>query len=257
MKIVTIPCLQDNFAYLLICTKTQQAAVVDPSEAAPVISEIERQGVKLTTILNTHHHWDHVDGNQELIAKYPGLIIYGHASDRGRIPGQTEFLKNGDEVRFGEESGTFLHNPGHTTGAVTYVFGKTAFTGDTLFAAGCGRLFEGTPAQMHDSLNVQIGGLADDTELYFGHEYTEANLRFALSVDAGNAEIQQKLEAVSALRSAGEFTTPTTLAEERLTNPFMRCTSAEIHACVKSKEPQHNLVDEEVFRTLRELKNNY
>jgi|GEM_PF-2181783 len=93
MKIVTIPCLQDNFAYLLICTKTQQAAVVDPSEAAPVISEIERQGVKLTTILNTHHHWDHVDGNQELIAKYPGLIIYGHASDRGRIPGQTEFLK--------------------------------------------------------------------------------------------------------------------------------------------------------------------
>jgi hydroxyacylglutathione hydrolase len=126
-----------------------------------------------------------------------------------------------------------------------------------LFAAGCGRLFEGTPAQMHDSLNVQIGGLADDTELYFGHEYTEANLRFALSVDAGNAEIQQKLEAVSALRSAGEFTTPTTLAEERLTNPFMRCTSAEIHACVKSKEPQHNLVDEEVFRTLRELKNNY
>jgi len=198
-----------------------------------------------------------VDGNQELIAKYPGLIIYGHASDRGRIPGQTEFLKSGDEVRFGEESGTFLHNPGHTTGAVTYVFGKTAFTGDTLFAAGCGRLFEGTPAQMHDSLNVQIGGLADDTELYFGHEYTEANLRFALSVDAGNAEIQQKLEAVSALRSAGEFTTPTTLAEERLTNPFMRCTSAEIHACVKSKEPQHNLVDEEVFRTLRELKNNY
>jgi len=257
MKIVTIPCLQDNFAYLLICTKTQQAAVVDPSEAAPVISEIERQGVKLTTILNTHHHWDHVDGNQELIAKFPGLIIYGHASDRGRIPGQTEFLKNGDEVRFGEESGTFLHNPGHTTGAVTYVFGKTAFTGDTLFAAGCGRLFEGTPAQMHDSLNVQIGGLADDTELYFGHEYTEANLRFALSVDAGNAEIQQKLEAVSALRSAGEFTTPTTLAEERLTNPFMRCTSAEIHDCVKSKEPQHNLVDEEVFRTLRELKNNY
>ena len=257
MKIVTIPCLQDNFAYLLICTKTQQAAVVDPSEAAPVISEIERQGVKLTTILNTHHHWDHVDGNQELIAKYPGLIIYGHASDRGRIPGQTEFLKSGDEVRFGEESGTFLHNPGHTTGAVTYVFGKTAFTGDTLFAAGCGRLFEGTPAQMHDSLNVQIGGLADDTELYFGHEYTEANLRFALSVESGNAEIQQKLEAVNALRSAGKFSTPTTLAEERLTNPFMRCTSAEIHACVKSKEPQHNLVDEEVFRTLRELKNNY
>ncbi len=257
MKIITIPCLQDNFAYLLICTKTQQAAVVDPSEATPVISEIERQGVKLTTILNTHHHWDHVDGNQELNAKYADLFIYGHESDRGRIPGQTEFLKYGDEVNFGEQRGTFLHNPGHTSGAVTYVFGKTAFTGDTLFAAGCGRLFEGTPAQMHDSLNVQISGLADDTELYFGHEYTEANLRFALSVESGNAEIQHKLEAVSALRSSGKFSTPTTLAEERLTNPFMRCTSAEILACVKSKEPDHNLEEEEVFRTLRELKNNF
>ncbi len=202
MKIITIPCLQDNYAYLLICKKTLQGALVDPSEAAPVISEIERQEVKLTTILNTHHHWDHVGGNKELKARYSDLIIYGNESDRGRIPEQTEFLKYGDEVNFGEQRGTFLHNPGHTSGAVTYVFGKTAFTGDTLFAAGCGRLFEGTPAQMYDSLNVQISGLADDTELYFGHEYTEANLRFALSVESGNAEIQHKLETVSALRSS-------------------------------------------------------
>ena len=255
MKIVTIPCLKDNFAYLLICNKTLQAAVVDPSEAAPVINEIERQGVKLTTILNTHHHWDHVDGNQDLNAKYPQLLIFGHESDRGRIPEQTEFLKSGDVVYFGEQRGTFLYNPGHTSGALTYVFGKTAFTGDTLFAAGCGRLFEGTPAQMHDSLNIQIGGLADETELYFGHEYTEANLQFALSVEYGNAEIHKKIKAVSILRSSGKFSTPTTLAEERLTNPFMRCNSSEIHTCVKSKEPKHNLAEQEVFRTLRELKN--
>ena len=137
------------------------------------------------------------------------------------------------------------------------MFGKTAFTGDTLFAAGCGRLFEGTPAQMYDSLNVQISGLADDTELYFGHEYTEANLRFALSVESGNAEIQHKLETVSALRSSGKFSTPTTLAEERLTNPFLRCSSPEILTHVKSKESEHNLEEEEVFRTLRELKNNF
>ena len=257
MKIVTIPCLRDNFAYLLICDKTQQAAVVDPSGADPVINEIERQGVKLTTILNTHHHWDHVDGNQDLNAKYPQLLIFGHESDRGRIPGQTEFLKRGDEVYFGEQSGIFLHNPGHTSGALTYVFGKTAFTGDTLFAAGCGRLFEGTPAQMHDSLNIQIGGLSDETELYFGHEYTEENLCFALSVEPGNAEVNKKIKAVSILRSSGKFSTPTTLAEERLTNPFMRCNSAEIHACVKSKEPNHNLSEQEVFRTLRELKNKF
>jgi len=142
MEIVTIPCLEDNFAYLLICPKTQQAAVVDPSEAAPVQKAIEQQGVELTTILNTHHHWDHVGGNKELKAKYPELIIYGHESDHGRIPEQTVFLKSGDEVRFGEQTGTFLHNPGHTSGAITFVFGNTAFTGDTLFAAGCGRLFE-------------------------------------------------------------------------------------------------------------------
>ena len=257
MEIVTIPCLQDNFAYLLICPKTGEAAVVDPSEADPVRKEIKRQNVKLTAILNTHHHWDHVGGNKELKADCPDLKIYGHASDRGRIPEQTEFLEDGDQVLFGEQSGSFLHNPGHTSGAITYLFGKTAFTGDTLFAAGCGRLFEGTPEQMHDSLNNRIGKLPDKTELYFGHEYTEANLRFALSVESGNAEIQHKLEAVSALCSSGKFSTPTTLAEERLTNPFMRCTSAEILACVKSKEPDHNLEEEEVFRTLRELKNNF
>ena len=134
MKIVTIPCLKDNFAYLLICKKTNEAAVVDPSEQAPVRKAVEQGGVKLTTILNTHHHWDHVGGNKELKALYPELTIYGHYSDRGRFPEQTEFLKNGDGVRFGEKSGSFLHNPGHTSGAITYVFGKTAFTGDTLFA---------------------------------------------------------------------------------------------------------------------------
>lgn len=254
MEIVTIPCLQDNFAYLLICRKTGEAAVVDPSEAAPVRKEIKRRNVKLTTILNTHHHWDHVGGNKELKADYPELKIYGHASDRGRIPEQTEFLENGDKVKFGEQSGSFLHNPGHTSGAITYVFGKTAFTGDTLFAAGCGRLFEGTPAQMYDSLNFRIGQLPDQIELYFGHEYTEKNLRFALSVESGNAEINKKLADVRVLRSSGAFSTPTTIAEEKQTNPFLRCSSAEIKATVKSKEPNHDLTEKEVFRTLRELK---
>ena len=126
-----------------------------------------------------------------------------------------------------------------------------------MFAAGCGRLFEGTPEQMHDSLNIQIGGLPDDTELYFGHEYTVANLRFALSVETGNTEINKKLAAVTTLRSSGKFSTPTTLAEERRTNPFMRCSSAEIWETVTTSEPGHNLSEKEVFRTLRELKNNF
>tara|TARA_B100000686_G_scaffold10955_1_gene10996 strand:+ start:589 stop:1362 length:774 start_codon:yes stop_codon:yes gene_type:complete len=254
MEIVTIPCLQDNYAYLLICQKTGEAAVVDPSEADTVKKEINNQNVKLTTILNTHHHWDHVGGNKELKSDYPDLTIYGHSSDRGRIPEQTEFLKDGDHVLFGEQSGAFLYNPGHTSGAITYLFGKSAFTGDTLFAAGCGRLFEGTPEQMHDSLNNRIGKLPDHTELYFGHEYTENNLQFALSVEAGNTEINKKLADVKVLRSSGNFSTPTTIAEEKKTNPFLRCNSDEIKETVKSRDPENDLTEKEVFRTLRELK---
>ena len=254
MEIVTIPCLKDNFAYLLICQKTGEAAVVDPSEADPVRKEINHNNVKLTTILNTHHHWDHVGGNNELKSDYPELKIYGHSSDRGRIPDQTEFLEDGDNVMFGEQSGSFLFNPGHTSGAITYLFGKNAFTGDTLFAAGCGRIFEGTPEQMHDSLNNRICKLPDHTQVYFGHEYTENNLRFALNVEAGNSKIKKKLADVKGLRSSGHFSTPTTIAEEKQTNPFLRCNSDEIKGAVKLKDPEHDLTEKEVFRTLRELK---
>ena len=254
MEIVTIPCLQDNFAYLLICPNTGEAAVIDPSEADPVRKELNRQNVKLTTIFNTHHHWDHVGGNKELKCDFPELKIYGHFSDRGRIPEQTQFLEDGDQVIFGKQTGSFLHNPGHTSGAITYLFGKTAFTGDTLFAAGCGRLFEGTPNQMHDSLNNRIGKLPDYTELYFGHEYTEKNLLFALSVEPGNMGLNKKLADIKIRRSSGKFSTPTTIAEEKQTNPFLRCNSDEIKGFVNSSDPDNDLTEKEVFRTLRELK---
>ncbi len=254
MEIVTIPCLQDNFSYLLICTKTGEAAVVDPSEADPIRKEIKNQNVKLTTILNTHHHWDHVGGNKELKSDYPEIKIYGHSSDRGRIPEQTEFLEDGDHVMFGKQSGEFLYNPGHTSGAITYLFGNTAFTGDTLFAAGCGRLFEGTSDQMYNSLNNLIGKLPDKTQLYFGHEYTENNLRFALSVEAGNTKINKKLIDVKRLCSSGSFSTPTTIADEKQTNPFLRCNSDEIKRVVKLMDPENDLTKKEVFRALRELK---
>ena len=136
MKVIPIPCLNDNFAYLLICPETNEAAVVDPSEYEPVFKEVQNRKVKLTTIFNTHHHWDHVGGNDELSRHFPGIKIHAHISDRDRVPGQTDFLEDGDFVQFGNQKGSILHNPGHTSGAITYLFGNMAFTGDTLFS-GC------------------------------------------------------------------------------------------------------------------------
>lgn len=256
MDVHPIPCLSDNYAYLLVCPKTRASAVVDPSEGEPVQAELEKRGLALTAILNTHHHWDHVGGNEMLRVRHPGVRIFGHASDRGRIPGQTEFLEAGDAVRFGEVAGTFLHNPGHTSGAITYIFGDQAFTGDTLFAAGCGRVFEGTMEQMHHSLNGVLGELPDSTRLYFGHEYTERNLEFALSVEPGNSAIPQRLDTVRQHRRQGQFTTPTTMAAERQTNPFLRCQSRELQQAAQrdsSEPPTHA----EVFGVLRGLKDRF
>jgi len=257
MEIITIPCLKDNYAYLLICKRSLEAAVVDPSEAIPVKKMVSQKKVRLTTIFNTHHHWDHVGGNKELLSEHPELKIFGHASDKGRIPGQNIFLEKGDNVFFGKKKGLFIHNPGHTSGAVTYVFGKNAFTGDTMFAAGCGRIFEGSFSEMYDSINFQIGKLPKDTKIYFGHEYTENNLNFANSIEPGNLEIKKKLTKARNLISKGLFTTPTTLEEEVKTNPFLRCKSSEICHNIKSNDPKKNLSEKEVFKTLRELKDIY
>jgi hydroxyacylglutathione hydrolase len=187
MKIVQIPLLRDNYAYLIICPKTNNAAIVDPSEAAPVERRVEQEKVTLTAILNTHHHRDHTGGNSELLAG-GNLEVYGHKSDQARIPGWTHGIDEGDEVRIGELRGNVLFIPGHTTGHVAYLFGGNLFCGDTLFTAGCGRLFEGTAAQMHGSLK-KLMALPDETKVYCGHEYTESNLRFALTLEPKNHKL--------------------------------------------------------------------
>ncbi len=257
MEIVTIPCLNDNFAYLLICPASGEAAVVDPSESGPVIQEIEKRGVRLTAVLNTHHHWDHVGGNQKLMEKYHDLQICGHDSDRKRIPGQSVFLEDGDPVSFGCVSGHIIHNPGHTSGAVSYVFGDAAFSGDTLFAGGCGRLFEGTPEQMHDSLNQRIGSLPGETRIFFGHEYTENNLKFALSVEPDNKRIAAKLTRIKKCRVQGRFSTPTTIKEERETNPFMRCGKKGIQSTLKPQLSGEPITESTVFAVLRNMKDKF
>lgn len=239
MRVIPVPCLSDNYAYLIVgqAQDASSAAVVDPSEAEPVLAAAEREGLSLRAILCTHHHFDHVGGNQELLERTGELPVYGHVSDRGRIPGQTHGLEHEQAFTLLGRSFRALHIPGHTTGALAYVVDGAVFTGDTLFAAGCGRLFEGTPAMMYESLNVRLAALTDDTLVYFGHEYTANNLRFAAHVEPTNAAIAAKQRRVSELRAGGAPTTPSTLRDERATNPFLRCDSAEIARHLSGRLP--------------------
>ena len=228
MQVAIVPCLTDNYAYVLCAPGSKRALVVDPGEAAPVERALANLGLTLGAILATHHHGDHVGGNAALAQRFPGIRVFGHVSDRGRIPAQTDFVEHGGSLTVEGLTFAVLHIPGHTLGAVAYAGEGAVFTGDTLFAAGCGRLFEGTPAQMYQSLNVTLAALPDATLVYCGHEYTASNLRFAAHMEPGNAAVAEKAARVSEQRARGEATVPSTLGEEKATNPFLRCDSPEI-----------------------------
>ncbi len=252
MKIIQVPLLRDNYGYLLVCEKTQQAAIVDPSEAAPVLGRIEQQAVTPVAILNTHHHRDHTGGNEGLLARRQ-LRVYGHKSDQARIFGMTDGVDEGDEIQIGEIKGKVFFIPGHTTGHVAYLFDDNLFCGDTLFTAGCGRLFEGTPEQMQASLK-KLMALGDNVKVYCGHEYTENNLRFAMTVEPDNAKLAARYEQVKNLRARGQSTVPATMAEEKQTNPFLRWDSKEIQASVMSAMPDTRLDPVAVFGAVRKMK---
>jgi hydroxyacylglutathione hydrolase len=227
MHVLPVACLKDNYAYLVVDDATKTAAVVDPSEAEPVASAAERAGVKLVAIWNTHHHFDHVGGNEELVKRFGIDEVCAHASDKGRVPGQTRMLNEGDHVRLdGKLRAEILHIPGHTLGAIAYVIEGCVFTGDTLFVAGCGRLFEGTPAMMFESLG-KLARLPDATKVYCGHEYTESNLRFAAHVEPNNPEVAAWRERAKKTREAGAPTVPGTIGHEKKINPFVRAKSVE------------------------------
>jgi hydroxyacylglutathione hydrolase len=213
MDVVAVPCLKDNFAYLVI--EDGRAAVVDPGEAAPVEQALARVGAQLTAVWLTHHHHDHVAGVASLVDAHPGIDVVAHAHDRSRAPRVTRVVEDGDEVALGRQRARILHNPGHTLGAISYHVAGAVFTGDTLFGAGCGRLFEGTAEQMHASLR-KLAALPPATRVYFGHEYTAANLRFAAVAEPDNAAIATR---AAALRTPS---TPSTIADELATNPFVR-----------------------------------
>lgn len=215
MRVVCVPCLRDNFAYLVIDDVTRQAAVVDPGEAGPVEAALAREGVELVAIWATHHHHDHVGGASALAAARSGLALVAGVHDAGKISGVTQQLADGETTQLGTLVARAIENPGHTRGAISFHVEQCVFTGDTLFGAGCGRLFEGDAATMHASLS-RLAALPAETRVYFGHEYTAANLRFAAAVEPANAAVAARASALPAP------STPSTIAEERATNPFLR-----------------------------------
>ena len=227
MKIEIIPCLKDNYSYLLIDEKKNTACVVDPSEAEPIIKYLDQNKINLKFILNTHHHFDHVGGNVKLKSKYKAKVI-GYKGDKNRIP-EIDILLNDQEI-WKEEifEAQIIYVPGHTLGHICFYFfkNKIIFTGDTLFSLGCGKIFEGSHSQMYKSLN-KIKKLPLDTKIFCGHEYTLANSKFCLTHDSKNEKLKNKILEIKKKRSNNLPTIPSTIKEELECNIFLRSNSLE------------------------------
>lgn len=237
LEIVRIPVLSDNYVWLVHEPVSGETMVVDPAVAPPVLEKAEELGWKISQIWNTHWHPDHTGGNAE-IKQATGCTITGPAAEAGRIPTLDVQVKGGDVVRLGDVTADVLDVPAHTAGHIAFHFAedKAAFVGDTLFAMGCGRLFEGTAEQMFGNMRA-LEALGDDTAIYCAHEYTLSNGRFALTVEPDNTALVQRMAEVVALRDRGEPTVPTTIALEKATNPFMRAASvAELAARRAAKD---------------------
>ncbi|MEO0867918.1 MAG: hydroxyacylglutathione hydrolase [Cyanobacteria bacterium J06642_11] len=252
MQIHRINAWSDNYIFLL--QAEDAAAVVDPTEAEPVLEKLHGIGAELIAIFNTHHHGDHVGGNRQLLEHYPNAVVYASEADRGRIPGQQVFLKEGDTVTFCDRTAQMFFVPGHTRGHIAYYFAPIAenqpgelFCGDTLFAGGCGRLFEGTPAQMVDSLG-KLRQLPDNTRVWCAHEYTLSNLKFAVTVDSQNLDLQERYQQVQAARKNQQPTVPSLLGIEKKTNPFLRWDQPALQAAAKVQDPAR------VFGRIRGMK---
>jgi hydroxyacylglutathione hydrolase len=237
LRIERVPTLSDNYSYVIACEDSGEAAIVDAPESEPVVKRVEALGVRVTKVLSTHHHFDHTAANQELAKRYD-VPVYGHVSDAGRIPGFTDGLEEGDSIAVGRQTARILFVPAHTSGHIAYVFdeAETAFTGDTLFVGGCGRLFEGSAEMMFRALHEKLGSLPDGMRIYCGHEYTESNLVFAAHVEPDNEAVKRKLADVRRVRARAaadwhdatpaEMTIPSTMGEERAINPFVRAADA-------------------------------
>ena len=251
LRIELVPCLRDNYAYLVRDEKADLCAVVDPSEPGPVQMALKANGWRLTHILNTHHHYDHTGGNAALKETFKAEVV-GPAKDRDRIPAIDTGVDEQTNWRFGDHNVRVLEIPAHTRAHIAYVVGGAAFTGDTLFAMGCGRLFEGTPEMMWTSLS-KLMGLSDDTKVYCGHEYTQNNGRFALTLEPGNADLVARMKDVDERRAKNRPTIPSTIGLEKATNPFLRTSSAEIRKSLGLE----GATDVDVFSEMRRRKDSF
>lgn len=251
LELVTIPCLADNYAFLARDPGTGAIACIDVPEAAPILAALRDRGWQLTDILLTHHHPDHVQGVAELVAA-TGARVTGAAADAHRLPPLDHAVAPGNHVRIGAQQGVMLDVSGHTVGHVAYAFLGHAFTGDSLMALGCGRLFEGTAPMMWASLQ-RLAALPPETLICSGHEYTASNARFALTIEPGNPRLVQRAGAVRAARAVGRPTVPSTLAEELATNPFLRASQPEIKALLGLSAA----ADAEVFAEIRARKDRF
>lgn len=231
LQLVTLPALSDNYVFLLHNAESGETAVIDVPDAGPVAAELAKRGWTLTDILLTHHHWDHIDGLPDLKKDWPEARVIGAAADASRLPPLDIAVNAGDRITVCGEPADVIDVSGHTVGHIAYHFPESAmaFTGDSLMALGCGRLFEGTPEQMFESL-ARLAALPPQTLICSGHEYTSANARFALSVEPGNPALQQRAHDTETARARGEFTVPSRLSLELETNPFLRSTSPEVQA---------------------------
>lgn len=259
LQIDALPAFNDNYIWLLQDPATRQCAVVDPGDATPVTDWLEAHSDwRLTDILVTHHHHDHI-GGVGLLKQHTGARVIGPSEEA--IPARDLAVGEGDQIAVLGQLWRVLHVPGHTLGHVAY-FSETTpdapvlFSGDTLFAAGCGRLFEGSPEQMYDSLS-RLSSLPESTRVYCAHEYTLSNLRFASAVEPHNPRISGRLQEVTQLRAEGRPTVPSTLAIEKMTNPFLRCAETSINEIISVRQHNVNLTPTRVFGALRAWKDHY
>jgi len=253
LQILTIPCRADNYAYLAHDPATGATAVIDVPEAAPILEALDRTGWQLSDVLLTHHHGDHVEGLDDVLAQAPARVT-GAAADARRLPPLDIAVSGGDEVRIGSETGRVIDVPGHTVGHIAFHFpgSGAAFTADSLMALGCGRVFEGTMPQMHASLG-KLAALPPETLIYSGHEYTAANAAFAQSVDPDNPRLAARAEEIARTRAEGRPTVPASLAEELETNPFLRAHDPAIRAQLGMEAA----TDAEVFAEIRRRKDGF